>query len=739
MSLSHPTLIDDQSISRNSSNTGRSNNIWKKNFEVDVIDNYLNYPSESEHHSLYSKSEHHSHNAKSDDKTTGRSLLSRQGQIVPAPKSEEMNRYFLQQQQRQQQQRHNEINESARNGNEAATSSLPSLNVNNNVASMLMQNSSLNTNHSHGHQQQGSNPSTVGGTPRSANSNSTVWLQHMILNPIHPLQNDLSSVSNNTVENRSGTMNNQMHINTGQHQVRGDSGRSAENNIFHQQQMSNQLGNVTLGASSITSSLSKFRSEGHHHHHHHQQQQQQQDLQLLLSPQQQEILPLGDIASQLQVPVSRQSQSQQLQQQLQQQQTATRNNSSQIAAFPTAVSDTSSQQQQQQQQQQLLLLALMLQPNNTNNSGSSIDTSALSSTLASPEGLRLVNSLLLGQQLPTIQDNQAQQQQVIHLPHNGGASSSSLQNSSSLSVDNLTTVQEDVLSNPQHFLSQQSQQAQSLSFLNPPQLDLSRPGNNGETSFFSSTMYSPSVAMVSASNRLGITNLSIPVDSPSVLAGSKTSDGKSLAYADRDSIGFAGSIENNKRNKGNKTPTVKARFPRLLYCESDDVILGEYQTLLRQQLELFEADSHDVINGTFRQGRTTPIRLGQIGLRCKHCAEAPLSSRTKGSVYFSQTIKGMYQIGQNMSKVHLCERCPRLPPDIKKRMITLRSRRHRASGGRAYWIRHLRDIDIYEDGTVLRVYQPGERKKAATAQQIRLQAKASSNFPTADSRSRKGG
>jgi len=147
-----------------------------------------------------------------------------------------------------------------------------------------------------------------------------------------------------------------------------------------------------------------------------------------------------------------------------------------------------------------------------------------------------------------------------------------------------------------------------------------------------------------------------------------------------------------------------------LYNVHDGGILGEYQTLLRQQLELFEADGQDVISGTFRQGRSAPIQLGQIGLRCKHCATAPLAVHTKGSVYFSQTIKGMYQIAQNMSKVHLCERCPRLPLEIKKRMIVLRNRRHRASGGRAYWIRHLRELGLYEDGTVLRARHCKNRK-----------------------------
>eukprot|EP00534_Pseudo-nitzschia_fraudulenta_P018193 CAMPEP_0201261886 /NCGR_PEP_ID=MMETSP0853-20130426/5981_1 /ASSEMBLY_ACC=CAM_ASM_000640 /TAXON_ID=183588 /ORGANISM="Pseudo-nitzschia fraudulenta, Strain WWA7" /LENGTH=222 /DNA_ID=CAMNT_0047565011 /DNA_START=21 /DNA_END=689 /DNA_ORIENTATION=- len=203
----------------------------------------------------------------------------------------------------------------------------------------------------------------------------------------------------------------------------------------------------------------------------------------------------------------------------------------------------------------------------------------------------------------------------------------------------------------------------------------------------------------------------------SILAMSKPNNetGMTIEGIEGNLIGFP-STQSPFGAKSRKDEDSKAssssQFPRLLYKETDDAILGEYQTMLRQQLELFEADGHDVINGTFRQGRTTPIRLGQIGLRCRHCAMAPLSVRTKGSVYFSQTIKGMYQIAQNMSKVHLCERCTRIPQDVKKRMVALRSRRHRASGGRAYWIRHLRELGIYEDGTVLRA-RPLEDKKAA--------------------------
>lgn len=239
----------------------------------------------------------------------------------------------------------------------------------------------------------------------------------------------------------------------------------------------------------------------------------------------------------------------------------------------------------------------------------------------------------------------------------------------------------------------------------------------GSTSDTTNTTTASSTA-TSTSSAMAADTVTAAVSS--ILSPTVASSNQSISSINRSFIGGfphpppRHSLVNNSRNdnksNNNKATTVEGRFPVVLYNESDDAILGEYQTLLRQQLELFQADGHDVINGTFRQGRTTPIQLGQIGLRCKHCSTASLAIRTKGSVYFSQTIKGMYQIAQNMSKVHLCERCTRIPQDIKRRMVVLRSRRNRASGGRAYWIRHLREMGIYEDGTVLRARDREDKK-----------------------------
>jgi hypothetical protein len=617
-------------------------------------------------HSRYSKS----------DCSNG--LLSRLGQLVPGPTSKGMNRHYhhQQEQQQQQQQQHQQLQQqhqelqlqlhrrSSKGGNESTTpkaianpTSLPPLSFNNYVPSMLVPNSNQNTNHPQAQRQQGHNLS----------SNNTAWLQHMILNPINPLQNNPNRMGNNAGDNGCSGISNQANASARQQQLQGNIHGNADINFYHQQQVSTQLGHTTIGTSSVATTLSKqqqqtlkqsslasqqvWPSQGQQQ----QQQNLQQGLQLnqLLSLQQQQFLPLNELTSQLQLPSARQTQ--QLQQQQQQQQAVVTSNINQIAAFPTAVSAPPSAQQQQQQ---FLLLASMLQQDNANNNGSSVDMSALSAALASPEGLRLLQSFLLGQQENQVQ----QQQQTNRLPHGGSAGtgpagSGSMSSSSNLLPVSGTGIEEDALSNQQHFfLSQQSQQpqlqSQSQQFHGIPQpmpllnrtvpsfLDLNRPGNNGESSLgatarnhhFLCPADGTSAAMTriaSPSSRFAIPNISMPADSSSLLMGSKIN-------VDRGSMGFSSSgpsIKSDKNSKGNKTTTANSQFPRVLYCESDDAILGEYQTLLRQQLELFEADSHDVINGTFRQGRTTPIRLGQIGLRCKHCAKTPLSVRTKGSVY----------------------------------------------------------------------------------------------------------
>jgi hypothetical protein len=84
-------------------------------------------------------------------------------------------------------------------------------------------------------------------------------------------------------------------------------------------------------------------------------------------------------------------------------------------------------------------------------------------------------------------------------------------------------------------------------------------------------------------------------------------------------------------------PRVPHREPTSLYIECDDQNLSPYQCLIRKQIEFFQA-SQEEIDGT-AQGRNTPIVLGQVGIRCRHCAIHAPQSRRAGAVYFPRRVR----------------------------------------------------------------------------------------------------
>eukprot|EP00980_Cylindrotheca_fusiformis_P002935 scaffold683_cov124-Cylindrotheca_fusiformis.AAC.4 len=86
--------------------------------------------------------------------------------------------------------------------------------------------------------------------------------------------------------------------------------------------------------------------------------------------------------------------------------------------------------------------------------------------------------------------------------------------------------------------------------------------------------------------------------------------------------------------------SISLGIPLSLSCDGDE--LSEYQMLIRQQLEIFEASPEDVSSNT--QGRKKQIKLGQAGIRCKHCSRFPLRQRGKGAVYYPTKLQGRKRV-----------------------------------------------------------------------------------------------
>jgi hypothetical protein len=153
-------------------------------------------------------------------------------------------------------------------------------------------------------------------------------------------------------------------------------------------------------------------------------------------------------------------------------------------------------------------------------------------------------------------------------------------------------------------------------------------------------------------------------------------------------------------------------LPAVLARPEDTFKLSSHQVLLRHQIEAFQATEDDI--STHTRGRNKPITLGQVGIRCRHCAHLPVARRQKGSTYFPATLLGLYQAAQNMSTTHMqCGLCSEMPESIKAQFAHLIATKVASSGaGRPYWAESAKKLGLVdtEDGIqFIRDLKPGAR------------------------------
>jgi hypothetical protein len=119
---------------------------------------------------------------------------------------------------------------------------------------------------------------------------------------------------------------------------------------------------------------------------------------------------------------------------------------------------------------------------------------------------------------------------------------------------------------------------------------------------------------------------------------------------------------------------------------SDRETLSEYQCLLREQIVFFEATVDDI--EATAQGRNKPIKVGQVGILCKHCARLAAGYRPRGAVYFPARLNGIYQAAQNQATNHFSESCRTIPEPLRTRAMMLKEQKTVVlGGGKQYWAR----------------------------------------------------
>lgn len=177
----------------------------------------------------------------------------------------------------------------------------------------------------------------------------------------------------------------------------------------------------------------------------------------------------------------------------------------------------------------------------------------------------------------------------------------------------------------------------------------------------------------------------------------------SLATASR-LLGISGPSSTDpiaRQANNDETTSVLPIGPVSLALESDQEKLSPYQILLRKQLEFFVATREDVDCGA--QGRKKEVYVGQVGVRCRHCANRPPGKKRPGAAYYPAKVGGVYQAAQNMSKTHLLHSCGDIDQDLRQELQKLYDRHDTANGGRVYWANGCYNLGVYETDSGLRL------------------------------------
>jgi len=135
---------------------------------------------------------------------------------------------------------------------------------------------------------------------------------------------------------------------------------------------------------------------------------------------------------------------------------------------------------------------------------------------------------------------------------------------------------------------------------------------------------------------------------------------------------------------------------RTLASAGDALVLNPVHCFVRNNVEVFEADSIDVTAPA--PGRKKPVRLGQIGIRCIHCKHLPPELRVKRAICYPPTTSSLYHAISNMKFDHFGA-CKGLAPSMRQHFAYLKesSRREEqltATGTTAKYYRESAEKDL---------------------------------------------
>lgn len=142
-------------------------------------------------------------------------------------------------------------------------------------------------------------------------------------------------------------------------------------------------------------------------------------------------------------------------------------------------------------------------------------------------------------------------------------------------------------------------------------------------------------------------------------------------------------------------------FKRIrLVLPADRDYLSDRQIFVRSDMvEICEATDADVAARHATRGQK--LNVGQVGIRCVHCAHLPLSDRAKYAVCYPSSTSRICKAIANMNHVHF-EQCREIPPHVLKTYKTLKTTRPHGVSSKAYWNKAAKKLGLVNTETGMR-------------------------------------
>ena len=163
----------------------------------------------------------------------------------------------------------------------------------------------------------------------------------------------------------------------------------------------------------------------------------------------------------------------------------------------------------------------------------------------------------------------------------------------------------------------------------------------------------------------------------------------------------------------------------LLAIPEDKDWLSDMDCYIRNNIEVFSAKQSDVDSAL--SDRKYPIKIGQVGIRCIHCANNIPAGAKGAGVSYPYSVSGIYESVREFQRLHL-DTCKNVPKELKEGSQKLVNKASSLSSVlRRYYVQAARALGLYdtEDG----IRAGGTPVPMSTAGFQKPGAGGGSNFP----------